>query len=283
MVFERCSLFIIIFFALPVSAWAETFYSDDGKWICEIAAGTAVLSAITDQSSTEKSISKTISKVSASISKIAAKIHDVKQELKGGGITSTKKGKLISKKSALVLKKSAKKTELKFIKSCKNQTLTSSPDSSPTPSPSNTPAPQSPPTAPLALAAIGGDAQAILSWSPVTDASSYNLYWSLQSGVTTQNGNRILNVANPYLHLGLTNGSIYYYIVTAVNPAGESPASNETLVKPLAPGASPYDPPWATITPTTVLLFNHNAALTNIQNGTNLVNAMKALQPGQKL
>jgi fibronectin type 3 domain-containing protein len=92
------------------------------------------------------------------------------------------------------------------------------------------------PAAPTKLVAVGGDGQATLSWVGSAGASSYNIYWSTSTGVTTASGTKIAGVASPYVHVGLTNGSTYYYIVTAVGTGGESAASSEASTT-LAPGA----------------------------------------------
>ncbi len=82
-----------------------------------------------------------------------------------------------------------------------------------------------PPSAPTGVAASGGNGQVQINWNSVSGATSYNIYWSTASGVTPQNGTKIANVTSPYTQTGLTNGTIYYYVVTAVNSSGESAAS----------------------------------------------------------
>lgn len=83
---------------------------------------------------------------------------------------------------------------------------------------------------------IPGDKQTLLSWSPVGGATSYNLYWSTSSGKSSS-GTKVSNVNSPYQHVGLTNGSTYYYVLTAVSAAGESGPSAEVAATPFA---SPY-------------------------------------------
>ncbi len=85
--------------------------------------------------------------------------------------------------------------------------------------------PPSVPTAPTGVSAAGGDSQVTVSWPAVTGANSYNLYWSTSSGVTTSTGTRIAAVTSPYVHTGLNASTTYFYIVTAVNGAGESSPS----------------------------------------------------------
>jgi len=64
-----------------------------------------------------------------------------------------------------------------------------------------------------------------LSWSPSSGATSYNVKRS------TTSGGPYTRVASPtttnYTNTGLTTGRTYYYVVTAVNTAGESSSSNE--------------------------------------------------------
>ena len=81
------------------------------------------------------------------------------------------------------------------------------------------------PPAPTGVTATAGEGKITISWNAVSDATSYNIYWSTKSSVTKTTGTKITNVTSPYIHTGLTNGTIYYYIVTAVNFSGESVGS----------------------------------------------------------
>lgn len=75
--------------------------------------------------------------------------------------------------------------------------------------------------------ADGGSSKVILTWSPVTGASSYNAYWAETTGVTKSTGTKIENVTSPYQHTGRTIGVTYYYVMTSVNATGESADSTE--------------------------------------------------------
>jgi fibronectin type 3 domain-containing protein len=84
------------------------------------------------------------------------------------------------------------------------------------------------PAAPAEMAATAGNKQVTLQWKEVAGASSYNLYWSNTQGVSPATGTKIANVLSPCMHTGLTNGTTYYYVITAVNSYGESGKSAET-------------------------------------------------------
>jgi hypothetical protein len=90
------------------------------------------------------------------------------------------------------------------------------------------------------IAAAAGNASVKLTWAPSDQATSYNLYCSKTSGVTKANGTNIAGIAGSYTHAGLTNGTTYYYVVTAVNSVGESAASAQVSAKPVAGGVNPY-------------------------------------------
>jgi fibronectin type 3 domain-containing protein len=70
-----------------------------------------------------------------------------------------------------------------------------------------------------------GYGKVTLTWDNVSNATSYNIYWSNKKGVTKRNGTKISNVKNPHTITGLKKGSTYYFVVTAVNESGESEVS----------------------------------------------------------
>jgi|GEM_PF-602849 len=94
------------------------------------------------------------------------------------------------------------------------------------------------PAAPTGVSAVGGATQATITWSAVSGATSYNIYWSITSGVTKTSGAKINNALSPYVQTGRAAGTTYYYIVTAVNSAGESAASTQASAATNAPAAS---------------------------------------------
>ena len=83
------------------------------------------------------------------------------------------------------------------------------------------------PSAPSGVTAIAGSSQVSISWSSVSDATSYNIYWSTTTGVTKTTGTKITGATSSYTHSGLTNGTPHYYVVTAVNSYGESSESSQ--------------------------------------------------------
>ncbi len=87
------------------------------------------------------------------------------------------------------------------------------------------------PESPESVQASAGCESASISWRPVEGATSYNLYWKNSAGVTDAD-NSILSASSPYAHEGLTNGTAYYYAVTAVNIEGESGLSEEASATP---------------------------------------------------
>ncbi|MEK0312686.1 Kelch repeat-containing protein [Cohnella sp. 56] len=90
------------------------------------------------------------------------------------------------------------------------------------------------PNVPTNLLASPSDHLVSLEWSSIAEATSYNVkrsttaggpYTTIATGVT----------GTTYNDNGLTNGTKYYYVVTAVNTGGESGNSNEASAIPTAP------------------------------------------------
>ena len=93
-----------------------------------------------------------------------------------------------------------------------------------------------PPSAPANLSATPGNSQVALIWTASAGASSYNVkrstisggaYTNIAAGVTAMN----------YTNTGLTNGTLYYFVVSAVNAGGESGNSSQAAAQPISTSA----------------------------------------------
>ncbi|XID92817.1 glycoside hydrolase family 48 protein [Paenibacillaceae bacterium WGS1546] len=90
------------------------------------------------------------------------------------------------------------------------------------------------PAAPTGLTATAGNAQVSLSWTASAGATSYNVKRATTSGgpyATVATG----VTGTSYTDTGLTNGTTYYYVASAVNAAGESANSAQASATPQAP------------------------------------------------
>gem|GEM_PF-1289230 len=77
-----------------------------------------------------------------------------------------------------------------------------------------------------ATASSGFVSKIKVEWTATGEASSYSLYWSTSSGVTTAS-NKIANVQSPYWHEGRSVGTSYFYKISAVVNGVESELSAE--------------------------------------------------------
>ena len=126
------------------------------------------------------------------------------------------------------------------------------------------------PTAPTNLTATPGNGQVALSWNAASGASSYNVYDSTTSGGpytkvgSTSNTNSTIT--------GLTNGAVYYFVVTAVNSNGESSYSNQINATPVGTLTPPQPP-----TNLTAAAGNAQVLLTwNLSANTTLYNVYES-------
>jgi formylglycine-generating enzyme required for sulfatase activity len=94
------------------------------------------------------------------------------------------------------------------------------------------PSPMPPPLSPLNVRATQGNEQVALSWDPSLGATSYNIYYRTTSRVTKENGAKWSDATSPEAVTGLMNGTIYYFIVTALNANGESAGSFQVSAIP---------------------------------------------------
>jgi fibronectin type 3 domain-containing protein/regulation of enolase protein 1 (concanavalin A-like superfamily) len=96
------------------------------------------------------------------------------------------------------------------------------------------------PAAPTGLTATADNAQVSLLWNSSTGAATYNVLRS------TTNGSGYATVVTgltgtSYTNTGLTNGTTYYYVVTATNAGGTSANSSQASATPVV-----LPSPWAT-------------------------------------
>lgn len=92
------------------------------------------------------------------------------------------------------------------------------------------------PAAPTAVTATPGNAQVTLSWTGSSGATGYNVKRATQNGGPyTIIGNAVTGTT--YVDSGLTNGTAYYYVVSALNATGESANSSQVSAQPAAPAA----------------------------------------------
>ncbi len=94
-----------------------------------------------------------------------------------------------------------------------------------------------PPSAPSGLTATAGNTKITLAWNAASGAASYNIKRSTTSGGPYATIGS--SATTSYTDSGLTNGTTYYYVVSAVNSAGESANSSEASARPAAPPAAP--------------------------------------------
>src|ERR1700678_1078083 len=117
------------------------------------------------------------------------------------------------------------------------------------------------PVAPLNLTATGGNQQVSLAWTASTGATSYNVRRA------ATNGGPYTTVASPagtsFTDTTVTNGTTYYYVVTAVSAGGESANSNQATATPSAtpPPPAPPTTPSPCATPISVV---NTAGNTNV-------------------
>lgn len=105
---------------------------------------------------------------------------------------------------------------------------------------SATPVAPPPPSAPTGLVATAGNAQVMLTWNASTSATSYNVKRSATNGSGYQTVSS--PTTNSFTNTGLTNGTTYYYVVTAADSAGESSPSSQASATPMAPAQPPPTP-----------------------------------------
>jgi hypothetical protein len=91
------------------------------------------------------------------------------------------------------------------------------------------------PASPATLTAAASNAQVNLSWSAVTGAANYKVKRATVSGGPYTTITTVISTVNAFLDGTVTNGTTYFYVVTALNAAGESGNSPEKSATPVLP------------------------------------------------
>ncbi len=158
------------------------------------------------------------------------------------GVTKTNSTKLTSVTSPMVQTGMTAGTTYFYVVTAVNSSGESATSAQVSATTATTPPPPTLPATPTGAIATGGTNQVTLSWAAVSSATSYNLYFATTSGVTKTSGTKIANVTSPAVHASRAAGTTYYYIITAVNGAGESAASVQIAATTLPTVPSPTVP-----------------------------------------
>ena len=154
-----------------------------------------------------------------------------------------------------------------------------------------------PPDTPQNLTAEPSRGQITLNWTR-EDSVSYELFHSRAAGAGVQGTNvmKIVNIAPPYDHTGLTDGTTYYYYLTANNSFGASIPTAEVSETTLPPPASPSPPEtpqnftavagsrqvtlnWSPQPNVTYYLFHSIRAGLDVRSGTDLMGVLNVTPP----
>jgi N-acetylneuraminic acid mutarotase len=85
---------------------------------------------------------------------------------------------------------------------------------------------------PSGVSAAGGAGDVTISWTAVTGADSYNIYWGTSAGVTVSSGTKINGAVSPDTVSLSAGDDKHYFIVTSVSSRGESVGSTEVSATP---------------------------------------------------
>jgi hypothetical protein len=91
-----------------------------------------------------------------------------------------------------------------------------------------------PPAAPQNVQATAGDGQISLNWGAASGATAYNVYRSTVAGGEGTTPYRSGVASTTFTDTGLTNGTTYFYRISATNGTTESPLSSEVSATPVA-------------------------------------------------
>jgi fibronectin type 3 domain-containing protein len=132
-----------------------------------------------------------------------------------------------------------------------------------------TPFPPQPPQPPTGLTAMPGNNLVELNWNPSATAISYNVRGGTTSGGPYTETNNVTTTS--FVDTNVSNGTTYYYVVSAINIYGESSNSVEVNATPVP--VAPFTPTGLTVTASNAqVLLNWpatpGATSYNIKNST---------------
>jgi fibronectin type 3 domain-containing protein len=116
------------------------------------------------------------------------------------------------------------------------------------------------PAAPTGLTAKAGNGQVVLTWTASLLATSYTVSYGTTNG-SNYNMTLASTGATTLTVINLTNGTTYYFVVTAANSAGTSGNSSQASAAPAAPPAVAINYPNGFTGASGALTFNGNAKL----------------------
>ncbi len=87
------------------------------------------------------------------------------------------------------------------------------------------------PSAPTNVVATAGDSNVVLSWGPANNASSYSVKRAIDpNGPFEPLVTNLPTTTTTYTNTGLTNGTTYYYIISATNEVGTTESAQISAV-----------------------------------------------------
>ncbi|MGR6763232.1 fibronectin type III domain-containing protein [Paenibacillus sp. T2-29] len=97
--------------------------------------------------------------------------------------------------------------------------------------------------APFNLDASAGDSKVILKWEQIQNAESYTVKYGTESGKYTETATATKDAYGNFVIPGLTNGTKYYFVVSAKVNGVDSEYSNEASATPQGGGSQPDPEP----------------------------------------
>jgi len=88
---------------------------------------------------------------------------------------------------------------------------------------------------PINLEATGGDSKVLLKWDAVTNAEEYTIRYGTEPGKYNETVKATKDEYGNFVIPGLTNGTTYYFVVSAIVDGVESQYSNEASATPQGP------------------------------------------------